>query len=976
MKKVLVLIVSLVALFALLLVASLANPIIELEDSNLEEVVREKLDRPEGDIYQSDLNTISQLDASNAEVTSLKGLERFSKLSDLNLEANIIEDWSPLKELFLLNRLNLSSNEITDIGWIEDIDNLIYLNLDNNNIEDLSPLADKISLEELHLANNQITSLESLEALYSLEHLNLESNRVNDLSPLKDLSQLRVLTLRNNGITSLEGINFNEIVHLPLESLSLRHNVSDGLRISDLSLLEGMISLEELELRDNHIEDISPISSLVNLKVLDLRENRFTDLRALRYLTQLEELNIRENDIDSIESLTNLINLEYLNLHSNSEIQSLEPLRNLTNLKTLIIRSVSLGDEFDILNNFTNLQRLNAIDSDIDNIKAQEVFSHLRSIGGLQDEVRPITLIQTVKAPVFSHEGGFYEEVFDLEISSDIDNEVIYYTVDGSEPTEDSLIYNEPITIGYKKEDRALVVRAKIITEDNNISETITNTYFVNRGIEDRFKLPLISIATDEENLFDEDRGIYVGDNALQTGSDWERPIHIEFFEKDGKRGLQQNGGIRIHGGWTRRHEHKTFRIYADSEYDNEDIFKYEIFDQHPVNEFKRFLLRTSGDDWPYTMFRDAMMQELVEPLDTVDTQAYRPSIIFINGEYWGIRNIRERYDEYYLSNTYDLSEDELVILSGNGTVNVGDPNDNYHYREMIEYIEANSLVEKSHYDYIQRLMDVESFRDYFVIQTYFGNHDWPMNNIRYWRLKTEDYIEDAPLGHDGRWRWMIFDTDTGFGWASEVKDRQGNLRDYTHNSIEWVMSELDGRYARSIWPNFLIRSLMENEDFRISFLNRYADLLNSYFLPEYVLNHIDDMQSVIKPEMDKHIERFGAISSMEEWYENVDIMRDFGINRPQYIRQHLMDEFNIEDTIDISIASYSDEGFVTINSLNVTDEWKGTYFKGIPLTVSAQAHPGYEFSHWEGLDENFTNESMEILPLEDMQLKAIFSSK
>lgn len=907
-KKILVFIISLLFLVGFLPIAGLANPIIHIEDPGLEEAVREKLDRPRGPVYQADLTTITELDASGRGITSLKGLEHFTKLVDLNLE----------------------------------------------------------------------------------------DNKVADLTPLSKLGMLKNLNLRNNGIISLESINFQSITHLPLRKINLSHNVKrmnnvETTRLSDISLLKKLTSLEELELRDNHIEDLTPLSGLTSLKVLDLRENKFKEVEAIKDLKELEELNLRDNDIQSIQPLSDLINLRYLNIHSNDKIQSIEPLKHLVNLETLIMRNVPAEKQVHVFDNLTKLQRLNAIGCGFENMRT-DVFSNLRRLGALRGEVQPITLLYAVGPPTFSHIGGFYNKGFTLELHSEVEDGRIYYTLDGSDPNEDSYQYFEKEKIIIDNQDNAIVVRAKVITDDDQKSETITHTYFVNQDIQERFTLPVISLVTDASNLFDEDTGIYTEENASMVGIDWERPIHIEFFEKDGSKGFGQNAGVRIHGGISRNRDQKSLRLYADSKYDSLDFFSYEIFKglkkkntSETKDQFKRLLLRNSGNDWNYTMFRDALMQQLVEPLGTMDTQAYRPSIVFINGKYWGIYNIRERYDDYYLAHTYDVPRDKVVILEDDGLVVEGRTSDGIHYEQMLEYIEQNGLRKNSNYEYIQTMMDIENYRDYYIAQTYFGNTDWPHGNILYWRHKADEYIESAPYGHDGRWRWMLFDTDHGFGIFSKSEDRYGGKHDFSHNTINWVMTELDGRSGKSTWPNFLIRSLMENETFRTDFLNRYNDLLNSYFLPGVVIDQIDEMQSIVEHEMPNHIKRWGAISSMEKWCSNVDVLREFALKRPEYIRRYLMEEFDLSGVAELTIETDASMGYVQVNTLEIKDglpgvgnpdRWSGVYFRDVPITMKAIAHPGFEFSHWEGLEEDSLDESVRFAPRWDMRIKAVFRKK
>src|SRR5699024_3808300 len=189
----------------------------------------------------------------------------------------------------------------------------------------------------------------------------------------------------------------------------------------------------------------------------------------------------------------------------------------------------------------------------------------------------PERMLYTLEAPELSKESGFYDKEFELEIAENSEENTIYYTLDGSEPTLNSSVYEEPIHIETKDDNTMTVVRAKILSKNNTMSETITKSYFVNENVDERFDLPVFSLVTDQDNLFDEEIGIYTKGNATYRGSDWERPIHLEFFKEDGNLELTQNGGVRIHGGTSRAANQKSLRLYSKSEYDDEDRFNYSF---------------------------------------------------------------------------------------------------------------------------------------------------------------------------------------------------------------------------------------------------------------------------------------------------------------------------------------------------------------------------------------------------------------
>lgn len=844
------------------------------------------------------------------------------------------------------------------------------------------------TLQVLDASNRNIESLEGIEHLIELRELNLENNFVKSVTPLKANTKLDDLNLRNNEITSLEEINFQDIIYLNIRKLSLRHNVKrdeegEGTRLSDISLLRQMASLRKLNLRDNHIDDLSPLSDLRRLTELDIRENKFETIEPLAVLNRLQELNLRENRIKSLEPIKYLSRLTYLNIHSNTEIESLDPIENLVNLETLIVRNIEVEDP-SFLRNLTKLQRFNAIDTGIENLDSG-IIEELRKKNALQGEVRPVRMLHTLDAPKFSQESGFYREGFALEIENINANTKVYYTLDGTEPTMASEIYTEPIQIQSMDDNSATVVRAKVLKEDNLLSETVTKTYFVNEVINDRFNLPIFSLVTDPDNLFDEEIGIY--ENYNNRGREWERPVYIEYLEKDGNVAISQSAGIRIHGGMTRGAPQKSLRIYAESEYDTDELFTYPFFENNQKEKnnqkFKRLLLRNSGNDWSQTMFNDALMQSLIKPLETIDVQDYQPSIVFINGEYWGIYNIRERQDEYHFQYHYDIKKEELTLLENNAELYRGGNKDVYHYKGMINFIEENGVIDNENLRHVETLMDFENYIDYFAAEIYFANADWPGNNIKFWRKTTDSYEEDAMYGHDGRWRWMLYDTDFGFYRSDEPWGYQKQPINHKHNTIHWVMTELDGVRGNRMWPNFLFRELMQNKEFNNNFLVRFNDLVNSYLSPEVAEAKIKQLKNGINNEMPYHIDRWGAIESYEQWEEYIDKKYLFAKERPNYIRQYIMDEFDLDGTVEIVLSNETDQGYVRLNRMEITEElpgnpggseWSGTYFKGIPIKVEAIPKEGYKFSHWENI--NSSDSIFEFTPESDQTLKAVFVKK
>jgi len=264
--------------------------------------------------------------------------------------------------------------------------------------------------------------------------------------------------------------------------------------------------------------------------------------------------------------------------------------------------------------------------------------------------------------------------------------------------------------------------------------------------------------------------------------------------------------------------------------------------------------MRNSGNDWGNTMFRDAAIQRIFGKLD-FDIQAYRPAILFINGEYWGIHNMRERYDRHYIARVYGVDPDNIDLLttiSQNSSDAIVKEGDAQHYHEMIDYLESNDMSLEEHYEHIGRQMDISNFTDYQIANIYASNADWPGNNMDYWRLRTP-FDPSAPTGHDGRWRWMAFDTD--FGFNNLLPYNRGGTP--SHNTLAFATALGGTGWPNPEWTTFMLRAMLTNNDFKTGFINRFADLLNTSFLPEWVTSVINDMMTHLEPEKPEHILRW-----------------------------------------------------------------------------------------------------------------------
>ncbi len=510
-----------------------------------------------------------------------------------------------------------------------------------------------------------------------------------------------------------------------------------------------------------------------------------------------------------------------------------------------------------------------------------------------------------IPAPVFSVEAGFYEEAFELVLTAPEGTEV-YYTLDGSEPVTDgaqTMQYVEPISValcdGIKGSGlpAATVVRAVAVTSDGACSDVQTNTYFVARKMKEWYEVPVISLVADPEALYDEETGIIA--NPKEKGREWERPAHFEYFLPEGTREISMNVGIRINGAYSRRFEMKSFRIYARSEYDTQKNIKYDFFseslipavekngEQKNIEKFKRILLRGGGnesDAWEVTFFRDILTQSLMVGT-SLDLQSYQPAVVFLNGEFYGILNIRERMDDRYLASHYNCSEEDVVIYGfdyekdGDGkvilppegedvfevVVEEGPEEAKSFFEEAYDLVTLNDMSDAAMYEKALEYFDIENFIDYLCLEMYCGNTDWPHNNCEAWRYIGETSDE---YGLDGKIRWLVFDTDFAFGL-------------YGHSVEEQVIASMvaDQRREQPYRDvlTCLFRAFLKNEGFKQQFKTRFLELLNTNFRASNVVEKVDELAAIYRPLVAEKYLKYGERHPIDH---NMTTVRDYAALR------------------------------------------------------------------------------------------------
>ncbi len=558
---------------------------------------------------------------------------------------------------------------------------------------------------------------------------------------------------------------------------------------------------------------------------------------------------------------------------------------------------------------------------------------------------------------IFTHQGGT-AAVDSVGLSHPDSTAQIRYTLDASEPDTNSPVYSDPINI-----TGSAVVRARAFSDNHIPSATESRTYLVDRSHD----IAVVTLVSDPVDLFDVETGIY------EYGLDYERQaphyganfwedrevgVHFSFFDEDGQLGAALNAGVRIFGGWSRASDQRSLAIMTRSAYDTAKI-DYPIFAAREYNSFKSLVLRNSGNDWMYTMMRDAAMTSLMESAD-LEVQAFRPVATYINGEYWGMYNLREKINEHFLASQQNVDADDVILLEGDGQVKEGD---NQDWRALLEFVENNDLTNPDNFQHVADRVDIDNFIIYQIAQIYFNNTDWPGNNIRYWKTP------------DTRWRWILYDTDFGFGLYND--------NDYRNNTLAYALAANGGTMvsrSNPPWSTLLMRRLMENSTFRNRFINRFADELNSRFLAANVIAHIEQTAATIASEMPAHFDRWTSPSDdprdqPRDWTTEVERMKTFAELRPDTVMQHITEQFALADFHALTVDNINPAaGTVQINTLQVVDsQWQGLYFEGVPIQITAVPADGWKFEGWTGSLESSAT-SLEINLIDAQSLQPVFS--
>ncbi len=503
----------------------------------------------------------------------------------------------------------------------------------------------------------------------------------------------------------------------------------------------------------------------------------------------------------------------------------------------------------------------------------------------------------------------------------------VTYTTDGTVPTESSSRYNGQITIS-----KTTPLRVRAFQSGYSGSDTASETYIIYTGastIENHhFTLPVISIITDPDNLWDPQIGIYVAGEAYAeaTGGDpsatkiakddsnwnllnfwaqpkshpdplgrtWERDVHFDYIDANGTTLYGGDGVIQIQGQFSRFNEQKGLALIARGAY-GDSMFNYPFFENRDLSSYKSVILRASAQDATYSRIRDNLVTTLFDEGDTglpddraVVVQAHKQVVVLLNGQYWGVYDFMEKITADFVAERFHLSNpDSVDMLFGNGNVNCVLAGNGWEdYSDMVEWAGSHDLSSAANYDYICSLMDAENYATFVATEIIVGNTD--SANIKYWR-STET---------DNKWRWILYD----FCWAMNRNDNKsdayssGYRRDFFSRYFD-----PEGHGTGKAASTVLIRALLGNASFRQMFLEKVAILLNDVYTPEKINAMVDRLQNNIAEEMKYDVDLWDGIT-YSTWQQHCDNIRDYANHYQEYALKYVQNYFSLSDSEMMSI--------------------------------------------------------------------------
>jgi hypothetical protein len=528
--------------------------------------------------------------------------------------------------------------------------------------------------------------------------------------------------------------------------------------------------------------------------------------------------------------------------------------------------------------------------------------------------------------PKFSQKAGFYSSAFDLTITSSETNSSIRYTIDGSDPTETSTLYSAPIKISSTKS-----IKACNFLSGKMPGEIATATFF----IKEEYSIPVLSVTTNSSNLY--------GSNGIfdNTNLSFDVPSYVEYFEKDKQLAFHQSAGMQLDGGagGSRTLPQHSFRIEPGNGALGDGNLNYKLMPRRPNRtNYPSFYVRNGSNQFLVLPYKDALEVTALGRNTFTYYSAYHPIVVYLNGKYFGVYELREKINEDFLKDNYQMDTDSLDFLEVSyfkSQIKGINPPQLEALQGSTQPFVADSArffnLNTQSADYLEKVgefLDLQSYTDYIIAESWVADVDWPYNNIKIFRCKGTGY----------KWRWAINDLEWSLnpnGWSTSSFDH-----------IQYMLG-----YSK-IYTDFW-NKLIQNSGYKAYFVNRFADLMNTSYNFSSVRLLETDMYNEIFPEMGGEYKLWGYLipsESLTKFSKNHEIFRTELEKRSDFVRSHLQSHFNLSKQVAVTLEVEPEgAGSIQISTITPTNyPWEGIYFTNIPVEVTALPNLGYQFANWD----------------------------
>ncbi len=533
--------------------------------------------------------------------------------------------------------------------------------------------------------------------------------------------------------------------------------------------------------------------------------------------------------------------------------------------------------------------------------------------------------IAPLEMPTFSAISGIYHDTINLELAHENSMaELIYFKNDLTAPIKTNLAET---TLNLRE---STIICAQATIKGFPSSKLKCETFIIKTAHD----LPVLSLIANQSKLFDKTTGIFEkGPDADESWPFWganfwtdnDAEVYFQYFNTSTDTTFYGHADLEMHGGReSRTNPQKTFRLKAKNKY-NQPFFEHPFFAVQPeITRYKRLVVRNASGDFNAGHCRDGFLQDyLVRAGLNLDANSYEPIVVYINGQYYGVMGLREKMDEYYTLSNYQTAD--IDLLEVNKLVVFGDSID---FIKHYEFLLKEDLSDPLKYEVAKNYFDIDNLTDYFIAQIGNVSTAWPQNNIKYWRPKTPE----------GKWRYLLFDMDIALG-----------RHKWTLASEDALLNKMTSFGEQNVFIN-IVNAFLANKDFSIYFFNRHQDLFNTVLDKESMLPKFNTFINKIEMEMPLHFERWPSNNFLNWETKEQDKIRAFIRERAAYSTQYFDDYFELGGTYDLQLQSnYPDLTTFKLNSLAVVpNEFEGTYFKTIPVTVTANKIDAAHFNYWE----------------------------